>query len=72
LEHHTTYGQNTTFTFKARDEGAYIFYCTYHQPTMTGELIELPPPTVEKATAANTVATKIASKWINISCSKIS
>jgi plastocyanin len=50
--------QNTTFTFRAGDEGAYTFYCTYHQPTMTGELIVLPPPTVEKATPANTVAAK--------------
>jgi plastocyanin len=36
---------NTTFTFKAGDEGVYRFYCTYHQPTMTGQLIVLPAST---------------------------
>jgi plastocyanin len=47
--------QNTTFTFRAGDEGAYTFYCTYHQPTMRGQLIVLPPPTVEKnATSSST------------------
>jgi plastocyanin len=44
-------GQNTTFTFKAGNEGVFKFYCTYHQPTMAGQLIVLPPPSVEKATA---------------------
>jgi plastocyanin len=37
---------NVTFTFKAGNEGVYRFYCTYHQPTMTGQLIVLPPSTV--------------------------
>jgi plastocyanin len=37
---------NATFTFKAGSEGVYRFYCTYHQPTMTGQLIVLPPSTV--------------------------
>jgi plastocyanin len=36
---------NATFTFKAANEGIYRFYCTYHQPTMTGQLIVLPPST---------------------------
>lgn len=36
---------NATFTFKAVDEGVYRFYCTYHQPTMTGQLIVLPAST---------------------------
>jgi plastocyanin len=36
--------QNVTFTFKAGNEGVYRFYCTYHQPTMTGQLIVLPSP----------------------------
>ena len=36
---------NATFTFKAGNEGVYRFYCTYHQPTMTGQLIVLPPST---------------------------
>jgi plastocyanin len=41
-------GQNATFTFKAGNEGVFRFYCTYHQPTMAGQLIVLPPPSVEK------------------------
>ncbi|HXX95553.1 MAG TPA: cupredoxin domain-containing protein [Candidatus Bathyarchaeia archaeon] len=36
---------NATFTFKAGNEGVYRFYCTYHQPTMTGQLIVLPAST---------------------------
>lgn len=45
--------ENTTVTFKANDPGVYRFYCTYHQPTMSGQVIVLPPPTVEKAAPAN-------------------
>ena len=41
-------GENATILFK---EGVYRFYCKYHQPTMTGQLIVLPPPVVEKATS---------------------
>ena len=41
-------GTNATFTFKAADEGVFRFYCTYHQPTMSGQLIVFSPPTVEK------------------------
>jgi plastocyanin len=41
---------NATFTFKAGNEGVYRFYCTYHQPTMTGQLIVLPPSTELTAT----------------------
>jgi plastocyanin len=37
---------NATFTFKAGHEGVYKFYDTSHQPTMTGQLIVLPPSTV--------------------------
>jgi Cupredoxin-like domain len=44
-------GKNATFTFKASDEGIFKFYCIYHQPTMAGQLIVLPPPPVEKTTA---------------------
>ena len=43
-------GKNATFTFKAGDEGVFRFYCTYHQPTMSGELVVLPRPAVEKTT----------------------
>ena len=41
--------QNTTFTFNAKDEGVYRFYDKSHLPTMTGQLIVLPPQTSEKA-----------------------
>ncbi|HYA83495.1 MAG TPA: cupredoxin domain-containing protein [Candidatus Bathyarchaeia archaeon] len=41
---------NATFTFKAGNEGVFRFYCTYHQPTMTGQLIVLPPSTELSAT----------------------
>lgn len=41
-------GQNATVIFKAVQEGVFRFYCTYHQPTMIGQLIVLHPPTVEK------------------------
>ena len=41
-------GTNATFTFKAADEGVFRFYCTYHQPIMSGQLVVLPPPSVEK------------------------
>ena len=35
-------GQHSVITFKAAQDGAYQFYCKYHQPTMRGELIVLP------------------------------
>jgi plastocyanin len=43
-------GQNATAMFKAGEEGVYRFFCKYHQPTMAGQLIVLPPPVVEKTT----------------------
>ena len=39
---------NGTITFKANQEGIFRFYCTYHQPTMAGQLSVQEPPTVEK------------------------
>ncbi len=35
-------GQNGTVTFKATEDGVFLFFCKYHQPTMRGELIVLP------------------------------
>jgi plastocyanin len=35
-------GQHSTITFKATEDGAFVFFCKYHQPTMRGELIVLP------------------------------
>jgi plastocyanin len=45
-------GQNATFKFKAAEEGIYRFYCRLHLPTMEGQLIVLPPPSVEKTATA--------------------
>jgi plastocyanin len=39
---------NGTIEFKANQEGIFRFYCTYHQPTMAGQLAVQEPPTVEK------------------------
>jgi plastocyanin len=35
-------GENATAKFTANQEGVFIFYCKYHLPTMTGELVVLP------------------------------
>jgi plastocyanin len=35
-------GQHSTITFKATEDGAFQFFCKYHQPTMRGDLIVLP------------------------------
>lgn len=45
-------GQNATFKFKAAEAGIYRFYCRLYLPTMEGQLIVLPPPSVEKTTTA--------------------
>lgn len=37
-------GENTTVTFDANTTGTFIYYCTFHQPTMRGQLIVQPPP----------------------------
>ncbi len=37
-------GQNTTFSFDANTTGIFAYYCTYHPPTMKGQLIVQPPP----------------------------
>lgn len=38
-------GEKGNATFTANQEGVFIFYCRYHLPTMTGELVVLPKPT---------------------------
>ena len=53
-----TPGQNATFTFKAADQGIYRFYCRFHQPTMTGQLVVLAPPIVEKPTTTDANTTR--------------
>lgn len=45
--------ENATITIKASDPGVYKFFCTVHPPTMSGQLIVLPPPVAGKATPAN-------------------
>jgi nitrous oxide reductase len=35
-------GRNGTVTFIADNPGIYQFYCEYHEPTMTGQLVVLP------------------------------
>jgi plastocyanin len=35
-------GQHSMITFKATEDGAFEFFCKYHQPTMRGELVVLP------------------------------
>ncbi len=37
-------GQNRTITFDANTTGIFSYYCTFHQPTMRGQLIVGPPP----------------------------
>ena len=35
-------GEHKDITFVATQSGVFTFYCTYHQPTMRGQLIVLP------------------------------
>ena len=37
-------GENTTIKFDANTTGIFPYYCTFHQPTMRGQLIVQPPP----------------------------
>lgn len=39
-----TPGQNKTITFDANTTGIFTYYCTFHQPTMRGQLLVQPPP----------------------------
>jgi plastocyanin len=36
-------GESGNATFTADQEGIFPYYCIYHLPTMTGELVVLPP-----------------------------
>jgi plastocyanin len=40
----TAPGESGNATFTADQEGIFPYYCKYHLPTMTGQLIVLPPP----------------------------
>jgi len=35
--------RKTTYVFTFHDEGLFTFYCTMHQPEMTGQIMVLPP-----------------------------
>jgi nitrous-oxide reductase len=35
-------GQNATVTFTADQAGVFQYYCKYHLPTMTGQLVVMP------------------------------
>ncbi|HJU13420.1 MAG TPA: cupredoxin domain-containing protein [Candidatus Nitrosotalea sp.] len=37
-------GKNTTITFDANTTGIFSYYCTFHPPTMKGQLIVQQPP----------------------------
>ncbi len=37
-------GENQTITLDANTTGIFTYYCTFHQPTMRGQLIVQPPP----------------------------
>jgi plastocyanin len=37
-------GESGNATFTADQEGIFPIYCIYHLPTMTGQLVVLPPP----------------------------
>ncbi|MDE1767255.1 MAG: hypothetical protein KGI27_13440 [Thaumarchaeota archaeon] len=37
-------GENKTITFDANVTGIFTYYCTFHYPTMRGQLIVQPPP----------------------------
>ncbi len=37
-------GENTTIQFNANTTGTFTYYCTFHQPTMRGQLIVQSPP----------------------------
>lgn len=50
--------ENATITLKAGDPGVYKFFCTVHPPTMSGQLIVLPPTSVQKATPASSAISK--------------
>lgn len=39
-----TPGQNKTITFDANTTGIFSYYCTFHQPTMRGQLLVQAPP----------------------------
>ena len=47
-------GESGNATFTADQEGIFPYYCIYHLPTMTGELVVLPPQSSPGATSPPT------------------
>jgi plastocyanin len=44
-------GESGNATFTADQEGIFPYYCIYHLPTMTGELVVLPPSSSQAASS---------------------
>jgi plastocyanin len=44
-------GESGNATFTAEQEGVFSYYCIYHLPTMTGELVVLPPSSPQEASS---------------------
>jgi plastocyanin len=44
-------GESGNATFTAEQEGVFPYYCIYHLPTMTGELVVLPPSSPQEASS---------------------
>jgi plastocyanin len=44
-------GESGNATFTADQEGVFPYYCIYHLPTMTGELVVLPPSSSQEASS---------------------
>jgi plastocyanin len=44
-------GESGNATFTADQEGVFPYYCIYHLPTMTGELVVLPPSSSQAASS---------------------
>jgi len=45
-------GESGNATFTADQEGVFPYYCIYHLPTMTGELVVLPPSSPPAASSS--------------------
>jgi plastocyanin len=50
-------GESGNATFTADQEGIFPYWCRYHLPTMTGELVVLPTPSPSAASSSSQPAT---------------
>ena len=53
----TAGGQSGNATFTADQEGIFPYYCKYHLPTMTGQLVVLPAPSAAPAASSQPATT---------------